>query len=180
MASPLDFLKKGRLHGLNHFGVTVSDFEAAVKWYNEMFGWHLMNEMTIEGEQANSLAALYGEEGLTIRLGFMGTQSDALLELFEFQPKSEPQPTVWTHPGYTHAAISVTNVPAVKKELEAKGVEFVTDVQFVGGAHWAFCRDLDGNLIELIDYHALRLPMKFIPNLVGKILKKLQFGAYYI
>lgn len=170
-----------RVHGVTHAGVTVSNFEEAIKWYSYMFDWHLLNELTVEPEKANTLVDLYGEEGLTIRLGFLGTQSTNVLEIFEFSPKAEPaSKTVWNRPGYTHIAISVSNVPALKKKLEEKGAEFVSDVQFMGGAHWAFMRDPDGNLIELIDYHANRIPIALASNLVGKLLKKLQFGSYYI
>ncbi len=183
MSNALTSIKKaltgGRIHGFTHVGVTVNDFEAAVKWYNEMFGFHLVNEMYIEGEAANALAGLYGESGLKIRLGFLGTQSSGLIEIFEFQPKSAEAPTVWTRPGYTHCAISVSNVKAVKRELEAKGVEFVTDVQFTNGAHWAFMKDLDGNFVELIDYHVNRLPLAMVSNLVGRIMRKTEFGSYY-
>lgn len=184
MSGALDKLKaclgKGKLHGLTHTGVTVRDFEAAVKWYNEMFGWHLINELVIEGEAADALAGLYGQKGLKVRLGFLGTQSSNVLEIFEFLPKAAEEPVVWNRPGYTHCAISVTNAFAVKAQLEAKGVEFVTDVQYSGGAHWAFMKDLDGNLIEIIDYHMNRLPIASMSNLVGRILKKTQFGHYYM
>ncbi|MDY6050603.1 MAG: VOC family protein [Corynebacterium sp.] len=173
-----------RLHGLNHVGVTVSDFEAACRWYREMFNFHLVNDLRLGPEQTKHLVSLYGEEGLSARLGFLAGQSEAMLEIFEFTPPhpdpGDPHATLpeWTKPGYSHAAISVTNVPEVKAALEAKGMEFITDVQFVGGAHWAFGKDPDGNLIELIDYHTNRLPLKFIGNLVGKLLRRTQFRFY--
>ena len=170
----------GRLHGINHVGVTVTDFDEAVAWYARMFDFHLVNELIIEGEKARELAPLYGRDDLRIRLGFLGSQSSGLLEIFEFTPKVEPAPTVWNRPGFTHVAISVSNVPAVKGRLESLGVEFVTDIQFTGGAHWAFMKDLDGNLVEIIDYHANRLPLALASNLVGKILAKRQFGHIYM
>ncbi|MFC5369491.1 VOC family protein [Arcanobacterium bovis] len=174
------FLTRGRNHGLNHVGVTVSDFEAAVKWYNDMFDFHLVNELRIEGETANKLASLYGTTGLSIRLGFLGTNSNAMLEIFEFTPKIEGQATNWQKNGYSHAAISVSNVAAWKRKLEARGVEFVTGVQYNNGTHWAFMKDPDGNLIELIDYHANRLILGCASNIVGRVMKKAQFGSYYM
>ena len=177
-----------RLHGLNHVGVTVSDFEAACRWYREMFDFHLVNDLHLGPEQTKHLVSLYGQENLSVRLGFLAGQSEALLEIFQFTPagcvgdtEGEELKTglpEWTRPGYSHAAISVTNVPEVKAALEAKGMEFITDVQFVGGAHWAFGKDPDGNLIEIIDYHANRLPLKYIGNLVGKLMRRTQFRFY--
>nr|WP_076387873.1 VOC family protein [Vaginimicrobium propionicum] len=179
--SILDSLnRRAHLHGLHHAGVTVSSFEEAVNWYHEMFGFHLVNELKVDGEKANELAGLYGQEGLEIRLGFLATQSSAMLEIFEFSPtQPELDHTVWNRPGYQHVAIAVRDVPRVKAELEAKGVQFVTDVQFMGGAHWAFMKDPDGNLIEIIDLHANRLPLKFFGNMVGRIMKRTVFSRLY-
>ncbi|WP_124055080.1 VOC family protein [Arcanobacterium ihumii] len=174
------FVTRGKIHGLNHCGVTVSDFESAVKWYNKMFGFHLVNELHIDGDAADKLACLYGQKGMTVRLGFLGTQSNAMLEIFEFKPKELGQSTHWNQAGYSHAAVGVSNVPAVKRTLEAKGVEFVTGVQFTDGAHWAFMKDPDGNLVEIIDFHANRIVLDLASNIVGRVMKKAKFGSYYM
>ncbi len=179
VAAAKRFVTRGRLHGINHVGVTVKDFEAAVMWYHTMFGFHLVNELVLTPAETNKLVGLYGEPDLTVRLGFLATQSGTMLEIFEFSPAAQQEPTVWTRPGFTHAAISVSNTAAVKRRLEAKGVKFVTDVNESDGAHWAFCQDPDGNFIEIIDYGSNRLPLALIGNLVGRIMKASAFAKYY-
>lgn len=179
-AGAREMVRGPKVYGLHHAGVTVRDFEAAVSWYHQMFGFTLVTEMTLDQEQADMLAELYGQTGLSVRLGFLATQSGAVLEIFEFRPMVDAAPTVWHRPGYTHAAISVRDVAAHMVRLKARGVEFVTpEIQFTGGAHWAFCKDPDGNLVELIDFHANRLPLQHLGRLVGSLYKRSRYASYY-
>lgn len=87
-----------RARGVHHAGVTVSDFEAAVRWYHEHFGFLLVTEMTLEGESADQLAALYGRTGLTVRFGFMRGRDGSILEVFQFDPPEPASPAVWNRP----------------------------------------------------------------------------------
>lgn len=168
-----------KVYGLQHAGVTVSDFEAAVTWWHEMFGFLLVTEQTLTGQDANALAGLYGSEGLSVRLGFLRGPDGASLEIFTFDPPIEPRRTDWRRPGYTHVALSVRDVHGHRERLLAHGVEFVTEVQFTAGAHWAFFRDPDDNLVELIDFHANRLPLKYLGGLVGRLYQRGKWAAYY-
>lgn len=169
-----------KIHGLLHAGVTVTDFEAAVKWYHENFNCLLVSEQWIKGEDAEALAELYGTHGLTIRLGFMRTPDGGVLEIFEFQPKGEKIPLEWNRPGWTHACISVRNVPKIREKLESRGVEFVTDTQHTAGADWAFLKDPDGNLLEIMDLGvAQRLPLKWLGWTQGLIMKMGKCKSYY-
>ena len=48
-----------------------------------------------------------------------------------------------------HPALHVDDVPAARKELEAKGVEFTGEILDTGVCHMAFFRDPDGNALML-------------------------------
>jgi len=48
-----------------------------------------------------------------------------------------------------HPALHVDDVPAARKELEAKGVEFAGDILDTGVCHMAFFTDPDGNDLML-------------------------------
>lgn len=168
-----------RVHGILHAGLTVSDFEAAVSWWSELFGFLLVTEQTITGAEADALAGLYGAQGLSVRLGFLRAPDGSVLEIFTFDPPVPAQAAEWRRPGYTHIALSVRDVPALHRRLKRAGVPFITDVQFTGGAHWAFFRDPDGNLVEIIDLHANRLPLKYLGGLVGRQFKRGKWAAYY-
>lgn len=168
-----------RVHGILHAGVTVSNFEDAVCWWSDLFGFRLVSEQTISGEDAERLAGLYGASGLTIRLGFLRSPGGDVLEIFTFDPPIEPQLADWRRPGYTHIALSVRNVPALHRRLKDAGISFVSEIHHTAGAHWVFFRDPDGNLVELIDLHANRLPLKYLGGFVGNAYKRGKWAAYY-
>lgn len=174
-----DAITGPRVHGILHAGVTVSNFEDAVSWWSDLFGFRLVSEQTISGEDAERLAGLYGASGLTIRLGFLRSPGGDVLEIFTFDPPIEPRRTDWRRPGYTHIALSVRNVPAMHRRLKDAGIAFVSDIHHTAGAHWVFFRDPDGNLIELIDLHANRLPLKYFGGFVGNSYKRGKWAAYY-
>jgi catechol 2,3-dioxygenase-like lactoylglutathione lyase family enzyme len=48
-----------------------------------------------------------------------------------------------------HPALHVDDVPAARKELEARGVEFTGDILDTGVCHMAFFTDPDGNDLML-------------------------------
>ena len=113
-------------------------------------------------------------------MGFLRAPDGSVLEIFQFSPPAEPEPVDWTRPGYTHIALSVRNVPGWVARLEARGIEFITpEPHFVGGAHWVFFRDPDGNLVELIDLHTNRLPLKYLGGLVGRQLRLGRWASHY-
>ena len=168
-----------KIHGLMHVGVTVSDFEAAVKWYHEKFNCLLVSEMVLDNSVLEPMSNMYGASGLSTRLGFSRTPDGGVLEIFEFTPKQDKQKCEWNRPGYTHACISVRDVPKVRAELEAQGVEFVTPINATAGTHWCFCKDPDGNFIEIMDLHGQRLLLKWLGWTQGLIDKKGKYASYY-
>jgi catechol 2,3-dioxygenase-like lactoylglutathione lyase family enzyme len=53
-----------------------------------------------------------------------------------------------------HPALHVDDVPAARKDLEAKGVEFIGDILDTGVCHMAFFNDPDGNDLMLHSRYA--------------------------
>lgn len=167
--------------GLGHVGVTVSNFEKGVQWYDRVFGLKLLNYLEITGEDLRPVERLYHTEGLKrVRLGFMGSRSGNVLEVFEFDPplQTEERET-WNRPGYTHVAFHVSNVPGWVNRLRREGVEFMNDPVRSSGADWAFFRDPDGNLIEVIDLHASRFAMGRLGEPIGTLMKHTMFKQFY-
>lgn len=167
------------VYGILHAGVTVRNFEDAVAWWSR-FGFLLVTEQTISGVDADALAPLYGAEGLTVRLGFLRAPGGSVLEIFQFDPPLAPERTDWRRPGYTHVALSVRDVPGFVRQLHDEGVRMITPIQFTGGAHWVFFRDPDDNLVELIDIHANRLPLRYLGGLLGNHYRHGKWASYYL
>lgn len=167
--------------GFGHTGVTVSDFNAAVQFYDRVFGMKLMNYLEISGDDLAPVERLYHCEGLRlVKLGFLSSKSGNVLEIFEFDPplKTSERET-WNRPSYTHVAFNVTNVKAWVHRLRREGLEQMCEPQRVAGADWVFFRDPDGNLVELIDLHATRLALGRLGPILGKVMKHTTLASFY-
>lgn len=157
----------------------MSDFNRSVAWYNEHFGFLLVSEDRLDQEATASLFPLYGVKGAQVRMGFLRAPGGSVIELFEFEPKRKGGPATWNAPGFTHVALNVSGVAAWIERLEPKEVEFVTAAQRTGNVEWAFFKDPDGNLLELIDLKASRPALKLVGGILGSALKRGKFAAYY-
>lgn len=168
-----------KVRSLSHVGVTVSNFEKAVRWYHEIFGCYLISELHLDVEQVENLYELYGLKDTSIRIGFLRFPKGGVIEIFEFSPTLEKVKIQWNRPGLTHVALDVKNIHKVYKSLKTKGVHFFSEPQRNNGSDWVFLKDPDGNLIEIMDlkmnYHAIRI----LGGLVGKVMKKGSFKQYY-
>ncbi|HPE90250.1 MAG TPA: VOC family protein [Spirochaetia bacterium] len=162
-----------------HAGLTVSDFGAAVRWYHDTFGFLLVSEDELGPDRTAELFPLYGVEGARVRMGFMRAPGGSVLEIFEFSPKAERRDPTWNAPGFTHLAMNVSGVAAWYERLKAAGESFVTPPQRTGSVDWAFMRDPDGNLVELIDLKALRPAIRLVGGALGAVMKRGKFAERY-
>ena len=53
------------------------------------------------------------------------------------------------HTGFTHIALEIDDVEAVKQVLSAQNISITETVELPDGAYFFFIRDPDGNVIEL-------------------------------
>lgn len=137
---------------LSHPGITVKNFEAAAKWYNEVFGFNAMGPpVEMDAQTVNALKPLYNLEDVAVRFGFLVGPNAAAIEVFEFT-ETLPADHTWNRPGSTHFALDVDDAPAWCEFLKKRDdVEIVIEPICSDSADWFFIRDPDGNLIELID-----------------------------
>jgi catechol 2,3-dioxygenase-like lactoylglutathione lyase family enzyme len=168
-----------RIKSISHAGLTVSDFERSVAWYHEHFGFLLVSEDILDQETTSSLFPLYGVREARVRMGFLRAPGGSVIELFEFEPARRGGPAIWNAPGFTHVAFNVSGVAKWIGMLGSKGVEFVTPAQRTGNIDWAFFKDPDGNLVELIDLKASRPALKLVGGILGSALKRGKFAGYY-
>lgn len=168
-----------KIRSLSHVGLTVSNFEKAVKWYHEHFGCWLISEQTLGKEQVNKLYELYGLRDTTIRLGFLRFPKGGVIEIFEFNPSLPSEKTLWNKPGPTHITLDVKNVHKWYNDLKDRGVYFFSEPQNTDGNQWVFLKDMDGNLIELIDLKLNYPAIRLFGALAGKQMAKTKFKNYY-
>ena len=143
----------GRVDDIRHIGVVVSDMEASLDFYTRFFGLKLGNNSE---ESGSELERILGIPNVRLRSQKLLTDiGDTRLELVEFfEPRpSQGSPRGATNVGITHFAITVHGIDRIHQEMNGAGIFFVSPPQMekTGFAKIAFCRDPDGNLIELIE-----------------------------
>jgi catechol 2,3-dioxygenase-like lactoylglutathione lyase family enzyme len=142
--------------GLHHVGVTVKDLEASIRFYHDVLGLQFSNEPSpwFEGE---GLEKGVGVPGAALRQVSL-LLGDTTVELLEYKspPSGTPGPITSNSFGASHIAFQVDDIHLKKAELEAKGIEFYSDVNVVdegvlAGWRWVYFEDPDGYPLELVE-----------------------------
>jgi catechol 2,3-dioxygenase-like lactoylglutathione lyase family enzyme len=144
------------VRGMHHVGITVADLDRAIDFYHSVLGLGFVNEPSPVFDSPE-LGPAVGVPGAALRQVSLKL-GDVILELLEYlkpeSPVAEPLPQ--NALGAQHVAFLVDDIHAKKAELEAKGVEFYSDVNVVdegviAGWRWAYFGDPDGNALELVE-----------------------------
>ena len=146
------------MEGIFHTGLTVSDLDRAISFYRDVLGLKLVTGPTDFFEGAD-VAKGVGVPGARLRLVVFEV-GEGSLEVHQY---SSPKPTV-DKPvppntvGVTHVAFRVSNAAEKMKELQAKGVKFNSELNFIdegplAGWKWVYFKDPDGINLELIEYN---------------------------
>ncbi len=115
---------------LHHASLVVSDTNASLKLYRDVLGLEQIERPDL------------GFPGAWLKLG---EQQIHLLEL----PNTDPTTGRPAHGGRDrHVALSTLNVDAVRADLDAAGIKYTLSIS---GRRALFCRDLDGNAIEILE-----------------------------
>lgn len=130
-----------QINGINHFAISVADFEESIAWYQRVFGFTVVDRSEIPGVGAK-VCHMQGP-------GF-------LLEIF-CAPGSEPLDPRRTVPnqdltvqGNKHASFGVPDAHVLLPEFERLGVH-VAFIAEVDGTYGVFINDNSGNLIEIFE-----------------------------
>ena len=109
----------------DHIHFTVTDLEAAIKFY-EALGFTLLRRLDHGGESAQMTA----EGGMIVDLYKAGATSN---------------------PGYNHFAVAVEGLDEVVETLKGSGVEVDGPVNAATGRRLATVRDPDGFLVQIVE-----------------------------
>jgi catechol 2,3-dioxygenase-like lactoylglutathione lyase family enzyme len=144
------------MKGLHHVGITVKDLDASIRFYHDVLGLGFSNEPSpwFEGPDLGPAVGVPGAalRQVSLQLG------DTTLELLEYKrpPSETDAPLPSNSIGASHVAFLVDDIHAKKTELEAKGIEFYSDVNVVdegvlAGWRWVYFADPDGITLELVE-----------------------------
>ena len=139
------------MKAIRHTGIVVNDMEKALHFYRDTLGLKIKRKMNETGEYIDNLSALEGVRVKTIK---MAADDGNLIELlyYESHPR-EPVARDICDAGYSHISFTVDNLDHEYDRLEIMGIEFSCAPQISpdGKARVAFCRDPEGNYIELVE-----------------------------
>ena len=144
------------MKAMHHVGITVSDLERGIDFYHGVLGLGFVNEPSPVFDDPE-LGPAVGVPGAALRQVSLAL-GELTLELLEYVRPESPieSPLPQNALGAQHVAFLVEDIHAKKAELEAKGVEFYSEVNVVdegvlAGWRWVYFSDPDGNALELVE-----------------------------
>jgi catechol 2,3-dioxygenase-like lactoylglutathione lyase family enzyme len=136
-----------RSPGVHHTGITVSDLDRSVAFY-ERLGFEVAERIEEEGEEVERGV---GVPGAKLRVAML-EGPNSRLELIEYlQPSDGPAPHPNNGIGAAHVCLEVEDVDAAVAELREQGIQFLTDpITHEAGIRWVYAKDPDGITAELL------------------------------
>ena len=137
---------------VRHVGIVVRDLELAVRFYQEVLGLEVVNRQDEAGSHLDVMLGLTNARVTTVKMS--AAEGPTLVELLEFHSHPDDRPAA--HPyslGPTHVAFTVDDLRQRYGRLNEQGVRFMAPPEPSpdGKALVTFCRDPEGNLIELVE-----------------------------
>ena len=136
--------------GLHHVAVGVSDLDSAVTFYEQAFGFTVVQRS--EFDQVDQVDAAIGLTGAKAKMAMLKTPN-SYLEVWQYtSPAPRDLRSDPSDHGYPHIALQVTEIEAEYDRLSKLGMTFAGPVVHFGESSSAiYGRDPFGNLIELYE-----------------------------
>ena len=99
---------------------------------------------------------------------------------FNETPKQPAIEVPWNRVGLTHISFNVRNLQKWYDHLQRKGVDLVSRPERSPRGHsFFFCRDCDGNLIEMMDLGYMYYVLGWLGPLCGWLFRRGMYQQYY-
>ncbi len=138
------------LQSVTHTSFTVSDVEAAAKWYCEMLGFEVVLDMKRPKHYIEVLTGIAGAELRHINVRGAGY----IIELVQYTGAPGVKiDTATNNAGSAHIGFIVDDIHGMYADLKAKGVEFMSPpLEILGrpGGFVVYLKDLEGNNLEFV------------------------------
>ncbi|HTC68968.1 MAG TPA: VOC family protein [Acidothermaceae bacterium] len=139
---------------VDHVGLTVTDLDASIAWYQAVFGLSVVQGPHVIGGAEERVGDIFGPGVGDFLIVYMGSGSGPRLQLFQFlQPPVERRTETFEfwRTGISHLSLTCVDVPASVARLEAHGGKRRSGIHgALPGPIYCYCEDPDGNVIELI------------------------------
>jgi catechol 2,3-dioxygenase-like lactoylglutathione lyase family enzyme len=168
-----------RVRSFSHAGITVSDFNRAVRFYWEVFGCPLVGVADTPPDRVRTFFGVDGERP-ACKIGWIRVPGGAVLEIFAFTPHQPPESVTWNRVGLTHISFNVRNIQRWHDYLVGKGVECLSPPERSPRGHtFFFAKDFDGNLIEIMDLGRMYYVLGWLGALGGWLFRRGMYRKYY-
>jgi glyoxylase I family protein len=146
---------------LDHVNLVVEDLPIMTAFYRDVLGLRVTKEITIGGDWIQAITGLDVVEADVV---YLEADAGAGIELISYRrPQGARPPRLGepNTPGIRHVALRVEDLDAVVASLTTAGAEPLSDIWQVPTAQAEFgglqkrivyCRDPEGNLLELCVY----------------------------
>jgi catechol 2,3-dioxygenase-like lactoylglutathione lyase family enzyme len=134
----------------HHVGVRVSDMAEAIEFYQGALEARILVEpYEISGEVADRITGVEGARMRMCQIGF----DEGFVELFQFETSlpAPASPVPYVHQRVLHFGLQVDDVAGALQRVESHGGQRVFEPRPLGSVTYCYCRDPDGNVIELAD-----------------------------
>ena len=168
-----------KARSFSHVGITVSDFNAAVKFYSEIFGCPLVGVADTPPDRVRTFFGVNAEMP-KCKIGWVRVPGGGILEIFAFEPAQPHVQVPWNQIGLTHFSFNVRGTDRWYEYLKGKGVECLSKPEKSPRGHsFFFVKDFDGNLIEMIDLGFMHYVLQWGGPLGGVLFRRGRYAQYY-
>ena len=147
-----------KMNYVHHVGLVCTDLDRSIYFYHDILGFQFQNEPTgwFEGPELEKGVDVPGAKLRQVSLWVDDTTTFELIE-YANRPVDSTKPVPNNFLGAAHVCFHVDDIHKTKKELEAQGVVFNSDVNVVdsgplAGWRWCYFKDPDGLVLELIQW----------------------------
>jgi len=168
-----------KARSFSHAGITVSDFNRAVRFYSDVFGCPLVGVADTPSDRVRTFFGVDADQP-SCKIGWIRVPGGGVLEIFEFKPYKPSEPIGWNRVGLTHIAFNVRNTRKWYDYLVSKGVTCLSPPERSPRGHtFFFAEDFDGNLIEIMDLGHMYHVLKWLGPLGGWLFRRGMYKKYY-
>ena len=169
-----------RVRSFSHTGITVSNFNAAVRFYWDIFRCPLVGVADTPSDRVRTFFGVDAEQP-DCKIGWIRVPGGAVLEIFEFQPQEPPLDVQWNRVGLTHVSFNVRGTKRWYDYLVSKGVDCISKPERSPRGHtFFFAKDVDGSLIEVMDLGYMHYILSWLGPLGGFLFRYGRYKRYYL
>ncbi len=145
----------------SHIGLSVTDLDAAVKFYTEVMGWYLIMPPTTINEDASAIGLMctdvFGEGWTSLRIAHLSTGDRIGVEIFEFRNAERPANNFeYWKTGVFHFCVQDPDVEGLAAKIVAAGGKQRMPVReyFPGEKPYrmVYMEDPFGNILEIYSH----------------------------